>query len=284
VGDVVPADKRSTSEYRVYIELSCSFWVYYDLLTQLSPDIAAGVDRSLKGTSLVRIPVKAGQVIGRIGGQTLDVGAIDAGVRLTGFAVPEHYEREPWKIHAVDPTEYYTEPLKSALLAKNVRLAEPRGGKIDHDVAGTLAGNWFLEGTNGYAGTDRARPWAGHLSFIPDYLVPSQLRVSIGTFGGRSRQFGVLGNGPDPRTVGPGSGVVRYTLVPYVYVLEGTGEPWNRDVPPTRRVAATRLEDRVEGVALVEVLDDRRIRFEAFPGARPEGVTGFTARAKVYER
>ena len=32
------------------------------------------------------------------------------------------------------------------------KTSSPRVGKIDHDLAGTASGNWFLAGTNGYAG------------------------------------------------------------------------------------------------------------------------------------
>ena len=43
--------------------------------------------------------------------------------------------------------DYFNEPLKSELLSKAIRQQEPRGGKVDFDVKGALAGNWFISGS-----------------------------------------------------------------------------------------------------------------------------------------
>ncbi len=284
VGDHTPAGKEQTSEYRVFIEHSCTFWTYYDLITRLSPDIEALVGDLTKQPFHGRIPVKAGQVIGKIGGQTLDVGVVNSEVTLSGLLLPDQYVYEPWKIHAADPFDYFIEPLRSELLTKNVRQAEPRGGKIDYDVDGKLVGNWFLQGTNGYAGSDRSRYWAGHLSFVYDYLDPSQIRVSIGTFGDRARQFGVQGNGPDPAQVDPRTGIVKYVLMMYQYIDPVTGKPWNRKETGVKEVISRNIEGRVSGVLLVQMTGERTVKVEAFPDVRPESVTGFTDKAQVYER
>lgn len=64
---------KPTDEYQMYFEHSCTFYTYYDLLTSLSPELEAQVGK-LTGfeQKQVRIPVKAGQLVGRIGGQTVD--------------------------------------------------------------------------------------------------------------------------------------------------------------------------------------------------------------------
>lgn len=57
----------------MYFEHSCTFYSYYDLLTSLSPEIKAEVGELIGfQNKQVRIPVKAGQLVGRIGGQTVD--------------------------------------------------------------------------------------------------------------------------------------------------------------------------------------------------------------------
>ena len=284
MGDRIPDGKEKTSEYRVFIEYSCTFWTYYDLMTRLSPEIAQAAGDVSQRPFRGHIPVKAGQVIGKIGGQTLDVGVVNSDVTLPGLLLPEQYAYEPWKIHAVDPFQYFVEPLRSELLAKNMRQVEPRGGKIDYDIDGKLVGNWFLQGTNGYGGIDRSRYWAGHLSFVYDYLDPSQVRVSIGTFAGRARQFGVQGNGPDPAQIDPRTGIVKYVLMMYQYLDPLTGKPWNQKDASIKEVISRNIEGRMSGVLLVQMTGERTVKIEAFPDAQPESVTGFTNKAQVYER
>jgi hypothetical protein len=225
----------TSTDYRVAIELSCDFWVYYDLVTDLAPRVlkAAGRTRRSTGYASVRIPVREGEVIGKVGAQTLDVGIVDRRVTLKGFVFPQHYVREPWKIHTVDLFASFKEPLRSRLLAKNPRTARPRSGRIDYDVDGVLAGNWFERGTNWYAGRcdSGSSPlgcsyWIGHLAFVYDHLDPTQVRVSLGDFGGLAAQFGVVGNGPDPATVGVGS-LVEYELAEWQY-FNAEGNLWDR--------------------------------------------------------
>ena len=139
----------------------------------------------------------------------LDWSVHDADVTLSGFIAPEHYASEVWKIHTVDPFQFYEEPLRSELLSKAVRKVEPRAGKIDYDIEGTILGNWFLEGTIDYGGnTDDSEYWKGHLAIAYGWIDPSQVRISIGFDTGINHQlckvcfgaYGVRGNQPDPAT------------------------------------------------------------------------------------
>jgi len=115
---------------------------------------AIAVDGKIPEQTWERIPVKEGEVIGSVGVGKFDFSVVDEAVNLTGFANPKTYE-EVWKIHTVDTFDYYKEPLRSALLAKNVRVDKPYGGKIDYDIKGRLIGNWFKEGTGGGFMRDR---------------------------------------------------------------------------------------------------------------------------------
>ena len=168
----------SIGDYRLIIYHSCTFYTIYIHVNQLSPKLQAVVD----GRTREQVFVKARELLGRSPG--FDFSVHDEEVILPGFIVPEHYERESWKIHTVDMFAYFVEPIKSQLLEKNVRQKEPRGGKIDYDIEGRLIGNWFLEGTNGYAG-------GGHLAFAYDGLDPSLIIDSIGDFKGGGEQFAV---------------------------------------------------------------------------------------------
>ncbi|MCI0436948.1 MAG: hypothetical protein L0271_25410 [Gemmatimonadetes bacterium] len=271
-GDPGPAPVGSV-DYRVVFEGSCTYWVYYDLLTELEPGIRAGggSDLAANRSAYVRIPIQAGQRVGKLGQQGLDLGTVNAEVTLPGLLVPEHYAAEPWKIHSVDGLDYFDEPLRSQLNALNLRKALPRGGKIDYDIDGKAVGNWFLVGTNGYAGargtTAGNAYWVGHLSLIYGHIDPSLILISMGMPDGSSRQWPVRGNAPDPATIEESSGLVKYE------VLQLRGDSVRRN-----------LNSPLEGVLLVQALPARQLRVEYFHGLDASRVTAFTAAAKLYER
>ena len=151
--------------YTVVIEHSCNVYTVSGIINTLTPEILSAVGKLTENRSKqVRIPVKAGQVIGKIGGpHSLDFWLYDNEKISKGFVVPKHYLFEAPKIHTADPFEYFTEPVKSQLLALNLRRAEPRGGKIDYDIDGRLVGTWFKENTNGYGGAETEGPTIGLL-------------------------------------------------------------------------------------------------------------------------
>ena len=269
-------------QYRMVIEYSCTFYTIYDLITSVSPAIQQALAAGGRGEIPIRVPVVAGDVVGRIGGHTLDLNVVDTQVQLQGFITPSNYAREPWKVHSVDPFEYFDEPLRSQLLAKNPRTAVPRGGKIDYDIPGTLVGNWFREGTNGYAGADLDRYWSGHLSIVYDLYDPTQVRVSFGDFDGRSAQFGVRGNSPDPAEVTVSTGPVRYDLVGWEYFrLDGTRWDRRSSVEGLSAVNSARRS----GTLLVQVLANERLRIEIIPEPLVDDAEiQFSDSALIYER
>jgi hypothetical protein len=276
-GNIVQIQQREVGpglhEYRVVFEGSCTYWVYYDLVNVLEPALfaAAGRDLTERGTAYVRIPVAAGQRIGWFGQHGMDLGTVNAEVTLPGFLVPTSYAAEPWKIHSVDGLDYFDEPHRSQLNTLNRRLSPPRGGKIDYDIDGKAVGNWFLVGTNGYGGPTGATGggpfWAGHLSLVYGHVDPVRVVISMGMPDGSSRQWGVHGNGPDPALVETGTGLVKYE------VLQLRGDS-------TRHSASLPLE----GVVLVQVLPNRQLRVEFFPGLDAARVSAFTAAARLYGR
>lgn len=272
------------AEYQMKFWYSCDFASYYDLVTSLSPRLKAEFDARKNGSyAQVQIKVKAGEVVGRIGGQTLDFAVYDYTKILPGFIVPKHYLAESWKLHVVNPFQYFTEPVKSQLLALNVRQAEPREGKIDYDVDGKLVGTWFKEGNNGFGetGGKNASPWRAHLSFVYDAIDPSMLIISVGDYGGQSQQFAVKGNAPDPATISKG-GVVAYELVQIDHYRTSTGQSWDRTRPYNDLKG--RPGDRVQGTVLAQMIGPRTLKFQAFPGKTAAQIPGFTGSAITYER
>lgn len=283
VDDVNNATPKE-AEYQMKFWYTCDFASYYDLVTSLSPRLKAEFDAHKRGSSAsVQIKVTEGEVVGRIGGQTLDFAVYDYTKILPGFIVPEHYLAESWKLHVVDPFQYFTEPVKSQLLALNVRQAEPREGKIDYDVDGKLVGTWFKEGNGGFGetGGENAAPWRAHLSFVYDSIDPSMLIVSIGDYGGQSQQFAVKGNIPDPATVSEGS-AVTYELVQIDHYRTSTNQSWDRNRPYNDLKG--KPGSHVKGTALVQLVGQRKLKFEAFPDKTAAQVSGFTSSAITYER
>jgi hypothetical protein len=268
-------------DYRMVLMHSCAFFTIFIHLAELAPAIAAQTGPIPLGgqwfsTQSGPIEVKAGDPLSKIGGSGLDWSVHDAGVILSGFVVPEHYVSEPWKIHTVDPFQFYEEPLRSDLLSKVVRKVEPRAGKIDYDVEGTILGNWFLEGTVDYSGnTDDPEYWKGHLAIVYGWIDPSQVRISIGFDTGIDDDrlcnvcfsaYGVRGNQPDPITVGMGLGLVKYELM-------------SRQGPNHEQIGENAL-----GTFLVQHLGDRTIRVELITGKSPQEVTGFSNASRIYHR
>jgi hypothetical protein len=258
---------REYDDYALTIEHSGTYYSLFDLLTQLDKSITDQLDPS------VRIAVKAGQVIGRVGGRSLDFGVVNSEVRLPGFLTPTLYGHYEWRTYVADPLDLFDPSLRTKLLALDVRKTPPYFGKIDYDVDGRVVGNWFREGTGGYPG-DRSDPrgyWMGHLAFAYHHLDSSKIVVSIGDFDGKPRQFWVKGNGPDPRNVGVTNGSVKYELV-----QGGLGN--------SGRALAGINTNQVHGTVLVQVLQGRKLKLEVFPDKTANEAGGFTPAARTYER
>ncbi len=273
---------QPTNEYRIVVEYTCSFYSYYDLITSLSADIVSKVGNIDQQNSSLRVSIKEGQEIGRIGGQTLDFAVWNNDITLTGFIIPEHYKGEPWKIHTDDPFKYFKEPIRGQLLALDQRTAEPRQGKIDYDIDGKLIGTWFKEGSGGYdyAKNHRDSFWTSQLSIVYDHLDPTQIRFSIGDYNGKPLQFGIKGNFPDPATIDKSSGLVKYELVSYEY-FGPDGTRWYNT--PVKNIQS-KNQTQVAGVVLVQMLEDRKLKFEVFSGKSIPEVNNFDNNAQVYER
>lgn len=276
-------------DYAVTIEATCTFRVRYSNLVSFAGTIGSIIGQ-LQGneTKSPNYAVKSGELIGYTGHPTaegIDVWVENDDSTLTGFVNPAQYTAaEKWKLHVVDLFDYTHEPLKSQLLALLERDASPRWGKIDYDVDGRLVGSWFLVGSGGYAGLHPAVEgyWAGHLSVVYDANDPGQIEVSFGSYQGVAQQFAVIGNTPDPATVGVSTGSIEYELGQVQPYSGTTGLLWDsRSYMPHLRV---RAGGSVIGTVLLELAGTRSLRMEIFPGKAAVQVTGFDSGALMYER
>ena len=269
-------------DYRLVIDHTCGVSSIYIHIQLLSDKIKEQVlDKEYIS---VKIPVEAGEIIGYYE-KNVDYNLVDENIVLSGFVIPEHYRAEPWKIHVPSNTYgYFNEPVRSKLIEKSLRTTEPISGKIDYDIDGKLVGNWFLEGTDGYSGdyTNNERYWLGHLSIVYDAYDTDTIILSIANYEGEdSKQFIVNGNQPNPVLVSVDSGIVKYELLNYDYV-DSKGIFWYR-MSLVRGLTVVPRGDSV-GVVLIQLVEDRKIKFEVFPGKTGNMIDSFTNNAKIYER
>ncbi|MFC1909021.1 hypothetical protein ACFLXD_04100 [Chloroflexota bacterium] len=284
------------NDYIVFIEHSPDMQTEFIHLEKLVGPLA-DIDGKVSWSKpmYVRVPVKAGEMIALDGGTNgFDFSVHDYSMTLVGFANPNSYVVEPWKVHTADPYDYFVEPVLSQLLAKNVRQIEPLGGKIDYDIQGRLIGNWFVEDSNGYAGLKRAsepiKPdqqigyWNTHLAIAPDPIDPTAIIVSIGWFDGKTAQLAIKDINPSPEDVSVETGLVEYELVDWQYVYGEKLEPWHGITRKAEKDIRVMAGTHIKGLVLFQMLGNERLKMEVFPGMTIAEVSSFTGNARVYVR
>jgi hypothetical protein len=263
------------------VSFNCQYFAIFIHIHKLSPTLASAVGTLEPNTQKrVAIELKAGDLLGRIGGNPVDMSMIDAKHTLSGFISPDLYRGEPWKIHVVDPISLYTGSLKNVLQDASLRTSAPFGGKIDYDKKGALIGNWFRTGTNGYAGADQNRYWDGHLSVAPDYVDGKTTIVSIGNWDGKAAQYAVKGSF-DPSTVTKASGPIKAELISMGYTLPNGAEKMS---PTPIKGMLVSQKGQTVGTIMFQVKDGENIQIEKFIGKTPAQVSGFTSAVQTYER
>jgi hypothetical protein len=283
---LAPADRMV---HGIALAFSCNQAMTLGHLSTIAPEFQKYISNENTVSKPIAVPVKAGQKIGT-GKYGMDVWLIDTTSRLTGFIDENDYQDENWKPYSFSLADYFVPALRDAYNAKSLRKVPPLGGKIDYDQPGKLAGNWFRQGSlpHYFRQTDY---WQNELAIFYDYIEPAQIRIMIGRFAyDKPGNFGfnVVGNAPDPATISVGSGLVKYSLVNYTYAdesgmnLDELGI--NLDELSADKTWHVQNEKSVWGVALVQMLDDRKIKFEAFPGKNAAQVTGFDSNVIIYER
>jgi hypothetical protein len=276
-------------DYAVTIEATCTFRVRFSNLVDFAGGLGDSAGQLRPNQSATpNYRVEEGELIGHTGLPTangIDVWVENDDSTLTGFVNPDQYTRaESWKTHVVDLFDYTKEPLKSQLLALDLRDASPRWGKIDYDIDGKLVGSWFRDGSGGYTGNQQGGEgyWDGHLSVVYDGNDPSQIVISFGNYQGQPQQFAVVGNAPDPATVEQATGLVEYELGQIVAYSGDTGQAWNgMSYQPHIKVRAS---TPAMGTVLMQMVAPRQLRVEIFPGKTADQVSDFDSGVLVYER
>lgn len=291
-GDITSLGNVSTptagTNWNFTLAHSCTFMIYYNLMTSIAPDILKAVPsnwREMGGA--VKVPVKAGQLIGYVGGQSLDFELAD-----TTFTNPKllyhtaYNNTEPFKINVVHPLDFFSDSIKSQILPKYLRVAEPRDGNYAYDIDGEAVGNWFKVGTNGYAGgsgptSNTTNTTAGHLALAYDSFDPSALVLSVGTYnGGAPAVFVVNDKTTDWTKITPTSGIAKLQLA------EGSTQKPDGSIWSGGYVAGglKYVPTVNKATALVQLTAKQEMKFEIFPGKTPAQVSDFDANAVMYNR
>ena len=305
-GHIVHLEWNDLTQYRMIVEHSCSLYSIYIHIQELPEDLESAMglssaDRSKDLRIYPRVAVSSGDLLGYdiVNGRgSLDISVVDTRVVLDGYANLDTYKGEFWKKHCVDPFDYWKGSFKNKILTKTLIVNDdPPGGKIDRDIGGRLVGNWFLEGSGGYSGAVRTASdphgSGGHLYFGYSNMVPNTKLISMGAFD-RMRSFHLGNDALDPAEISVGTGIVKYGLIALDkgdrgdesgYKVLATGELWDGKMYPEGGVLEAVYHPGLNGVVVVQVLNDKQIKVEAFQDARSlEEVSGFTENAKIYVR
>ena len=144
----------SPSSHRVVINHGCNIYSVYMVLNKATGVLADSFSKlSNNGFMSLSIPIKAGEEFGRQRDNMLDFNIFDGTQWLSGFANPYSYlTGDTWKPYTADYLPFFADDIRAVMEKLLQRTSAPRIGKIDQDVIGAAAGNWFLAGTNGYGG------------------------------------------------------------------------------------------------------------------------------------
>ena len=254
-------------DYRLYLFHTNTFISDFDHLSAIDPSILSRISTLKEGFNQVYVPVKAGDVIAKTGMYIAGLGwyLYDLEANLN-YVNKEKYGP---MAYSVFPLDYFRQDLGELLYTFVRRTKEPRGGRADFDIDGTISGNWIVEGSDPRSGPES---WSVWLSFCYDMYDPDCRRISIGTALGRTigEENGVLTcpkGGPAYTEVTPASGPVVYRLYP---VWEG------------QEFFGVQVDETIRYTLLVQMVDNRKIKVELFRGDVPN--PSFTSKAMYYTR
>lgn len=257
-------------DYFVRIAISKSASMWYGHVSRLADEILDQSPALQTGYGMgteVKIEIKAGDIIGYIGPHPgFDIGLFDFAKPLQflnkSIYGEQYMHMQPW-------TDYLTPALRNQVWAINPRTVEPRGGKINYDIAGTLAGNWFLEGTTEITQWSKQLVFARHEIYADRIAIAdaSPLVDGDGSLNSDKSSFlwFVKGNNPKPEDINVSSGFATYEVADWWQLLD------NASAAP-------------DGTVALQLLDANTLKYEFFPAKTSAQVTNFTSAAKVYKR
>ncbi len=292
----------SPTSIRIVLAHGCETYTIFMVVNRLSGALAYLQDDLMaRGSLTPHIRLLAGEEFGSERDNPVDFSVNDGASWLSGFVSPFSYaEGEASKPYTVDPWPYFSPDLAALYESHMQRAVAPRWGRIDLDVAGTAAGNWFHSSTLGYSGRSvddfryatrtlaggpvegKTYPAWSHLSLVPHWVQPGRWMFSIGWWRDErgdpvQLMIDIAAGQPDPSQLTPASGVVVYRLMNWTMPasVNNAPQPIGYDVFPTSAV----------GIVGVQVNSDETLTIEPVPGAtNPATFTQFSAASRTYRR
>ena len=164
------------------------------------------------------------------------------------------------------------------------RKSEPRAGRIDYDVDGTLSGNWFEVGTNFYEGVNKNKYFEGHFSLSLNDIDPNYWQIGIGFFDVYENVFVIQGNPLIPTEISVDSGKQIYELYSFeIYVENNPSKNWFREAHDENDFFGLRLANK-KGYIMLELIDVQLLQLEVFLNTEKELIKDFTDQSRIYER
>jgi hypothetical protein len=300
----------SPNSYRVVIDHGCNLWSVYMVMNKVTGVLASVASQAANsGYVTANIKVKAGDEFGRQAETMLDFNIFDGTQWLSGFQnIASYLTLDTWKPYTADYLPFFTPSIRTAMEAQLQRTSAPRVGKIDYDIAGTASGNWYLAGTNGYAGRlnsdyENAAAMVGggsvpnkndyswsHLAIAPHQVDTKAWVFSSGWWndpkGDADQAALIVASGqvaPDKLT--SANGMVVYKLAQLSYTPPagvapnppGSMAPWP--------VGYTVITGASRGVVALQVNADGSLSLELNTTlSDPASLTAFTSAKRIYNR
>lgn len=300
----------SPNSYRVVIDHGCNLYSVYMVMNKVTGVLASVASQAANsGYIKTSIKVNAGDEFGRQAETMLDFNVFDGTQWLSGFQnIQSYLTLDTWKPYTADFLPFFAPSIRSAMEAQLQKTSSPRVGKIDHDIAGTASGNWFLSGTNGYAGRlnsdyENASAMLGsgmvpgkndyswsHLAIAPHQVDTQAWVFSSGWWkdpkGDADQAALIIGSGqttPDKLTMR--NGMVVYKLAQLSYAPPagvaanppGSMAPWP--------VGYTVVTGMAKGVVALQVNADGTLSVEINTSlSDPSAFTAFTSAKRIYTR
>lgn len=279
---------------RVTIDHGCGVYTVYMVLNRPTGVLAnAYEEMTAKGGYLpLDLPIKAGEVFGQQRDNPLDFNVFDGSQWLSGFAAPASYlTGDTWKPYTADYLPFFSGAIRTAMENSLQRTTAPRIGKIDHDIMGAAAGNWFLDGTFGYGGKQidlyrnatapipggsvegkNSYAWS-HLSISPHEVDTTKWILSVGWFKDPKGDFpqmllSVPAGKPAPSKLTSADGPVVYELFQMSAQFPGSTGGMRMG---SRPVGYTIVSGQSRGSVVLQVNSDNSLSLEfgtAFTGAK----------------
>lgn len=282
-GQIIGAGKYYTdtplgplAEHILVIKYSTTLTVKYGHVGELSEKISSQLPAlTERSDNVLTIPITAGDTIAwTFSYSALDILLMDNSQQLN-YLYPEILG--PENRYSADLTDYYREPLRSAILDLCIREEEPRWGKVDYDVAGKMIGIWYYTG-------DYNDVHSQQLGIAYKSMHPSRIALCDGYANydlGVRGTYAILGNEPKPETIGPESGLIKYEVFLFA--------DWDQPTDSTfvlRDISDLDVNNALhtKGTYLLQMLDEETLKVEPFYDKTPDEVEAFTASARIYTR